>query len=238
MLPHPAEQSQSSAILRFEALALLEPAASAALEEATRRSRAFSARREIVAEGAHVSESLLLLSGWAARVRILEDGRRQILGFVLPGDLVCRRDQDVPAAPSSVVAITDVLVCAAPDAAEFPSLARAYALSRREEKLQLMAQITRLGRMNAHERIVDLLLELCERLEVAGLSAGGRFMMPLTQEGIADALGLTSVHVNRTLQTLRRQGDLRWRAREVVLFNPAQLRRTIGRPEPRRAAAL
>ena len=230
-------QQSAAAITRLAALSPLDPEASAALSSALQRPRTFRARRELISEGQEITETLLILSGWAARIRLLEDGRRQIHNFLLPGDLVSYRDLERPVASSTVIAITEVVVCAAPDPSVSPALGRAYAQSRALEEAHLLAQITRLGRLNAHERIADLLLELFERLKLGGLASDGRYLLPITQEVIADALGLTSVHVNRTLQTLRREGALDWKGREVVLSNPSALRRTIGRL-PTRVTAI
>ena len=215
------EPQETAAVIRLEALSPLDADARAALASAVQRPRTHRARREMIAEGQDIAETLLVLSGWAARVRLLEDGRRQILAFLLPGDLIGYCDQERPVASSSVIAVTEVDVCTAPDASVSPALARAYRQSRAREQAHLFSQITRLGRLNAHERIADFLLELLERLELAGLAAHGRYVMPLTQELMADALGLTSVHVNRTLQALRREGSLNWKGRELILPDPS-----------------
>ena len=224
-----AERPVAAAIVRLAALSPLDAEAATALEAAVNRPRTYRARREILTEGQEIGETLLILNGWAARVRLLEDGRRQIMNFLLPGDLIGFCDHDHALASSTVSAVTEVDTGVAPSPRLSPSLAQVYARSRAREEAYLLAQITRLGRLNAQERIADLLLELLERLELAGLAVHGNFTMPLTQEVIADALGLTSVHVNRTLQALRREGSVEWRGREVTIPNPAALARSIGR---------
>lgn len=151
---------------------------------------------------------------------------RQFVSFLLPGDLIglCRHDR--PLAVSTVQTLTDVKIAAAPEG-EFPDLDQAYAASNALEAY-LLAQITRLGRLNALDRICDMMLELHERLTLAGLAQGDSFEVPLTQEMLADALGLTPVHSNRMLQQARRDGDLEWRGDRVTLRNPAALARRIG----------
>ena len=223
------ERSNATAVLRLMALSPLDADANGALEAAVQRPKKFRPWRELLTEGQEIVGPLLILSGWAARIHLLEDGRRQILNFLLPGDLIGLCDQERPVASSTVIAVTEVDACAAPDASASPSLARAYAKSRALEDAHLLRQITRLGRLNAHERLADLFLELFERMELAGLVTNGRFVMPLTQEIIADAVGLTSVHVNRTLQTLRRELNVEWKGRELALPNPKALRRPAGR---------
>lgn len=217
------------AILRLGALADLDADASRVLADAAARSRMVKPRHEIIVEGEDVKEPLLILDGWAARIRHLSDGRRQILGFLLPGDLIGLCDQHRPIAASTIAAITPMSICAAPAVELSPALRRAYAVSRALEHAYMLAQITRLGRMNAHERLADLLLELLERLKLAGRASGGNFALPVTQEGIADALGLTSVHVNRTLQTMRRDDEIVLKSGSLTVVNPALLADRIGR---------
>src|SRR4029453_12642178 len=101
-------------------------------------------RSELLTEGHEIREALLIVEGWAARVRILSDGRRQFLSFLLPGDLVglCRHERAL--AVSNVVAITPLKTCRAPDGDLHPSLSKAYAVSHALEEAYLLAQITRL----------------------------------------------------------------------------------------------
>lgn len=229
MSARPVRQPVSPAITRLTSLADLDCDAKAALELAVRRTRRIRRRRELIAEGEEFTATHLIVSGWAARVRMLEDGRRQIINFLLPGDLIGHHGQERPVAPSAVVAITEFDSCPAPSAAVSPTLARAYARSKALEEAYLLAQVTRLGRLSAHERIADLLLELIERLELVGLAANGRFSLPITQEALADTLGLTPVHVNRMLQDLRREGLVDWKTREMHLPDVDTLRRRAGR---------
>lgn len=228
-LPQLSPTPITPAVARLDSLEPLDRQAHAALAREFQRARRIKARREILAERQQVDEPLLLVNGWAACVRNLEDGRRQIVNFLLPGDPIAWCDHPPMTMSSTIVAITDVDVCHAPDASVSPALRRAYARSRDLEYTYLLAQITRLGRLNALERIADLLLELLERLERGGMAADGCFVMPLTQEMMADALGLTAVHVNRTLQALRREGSMLSRGRELRLPDPEALRRSTGR---------
>jgi CRP-like cAMP-binding protein len=193
-------------------------------------------RREIIAEGSEIAETKLIVSGWAARVRHLPDGRRQFLSMILPGDLIGHCRQPNPLAVSTVITITRVALCAAPSAAELPTLARAYAMSGALEEAYLLSHITRVGRLHAQERIADLMLELLERLQLAGLAPDGSFDFPMTQEVVSDALGLTSVHVNRMVQAMRREGDIIWKSGRLKIANPARLARSTGRAATRVSA--
>lgn len=219
------------AVVRLARLAALSLDDIAALEVAVRTASRAPPRAELLREGRPVAHAGLLLSGWAARVRLLDDGRRQILSLILPGELFGMCQQPRPIAVSTVVAITPIEWCVAPAAAPGSTFHDAYATSAARQEAALLAQITRLGRMTAAERICDLLLELRERLALAGLASERAFDMPLTQEALGDALGLTSVHVNRTLQALRRDGNVEWHRGQVSLSDPAALSEKVGRVE-------
>jgi CRP-like cAMP-binding protein len=222
-------QQYDAAIRRLTALAPLEAPDISALQAAIGQARVVPARRELLQEGREISEPLLIVEGWAARVRILIDGRRQFLSFLLPGEMIglCRHGQ--PLAVSTVVALTDMTVARVPDCAPDSALAESLAVSIALEEAYLLAQIARLGRLNAQERIGDLLLELHERLSLSQIATGGSFEVPLTQEVLADAVGLTPVHVNRMIQLLRREGLLAWKGRRVSLRAEETLARMVGR---------
>ena len=225
---------QSPLTTRLSHLASLAPAEVEALQIAERDQRRSPARREMIAEGTPIREQRALLSGWACRQRILRDGRRQILSFLLPGDLIGVCHQSNPIAATSILAITDVVTCPAPKASEIGGgLAEAYAVSGALEEHYLLRQVTRLGRLSAHERLADWILEIRERLALAGLCSGNELPIPLTQEILADALGLTSVHVNRTLQGMRRDGLLTSRSGVISLHDRARLEDLVEhRPAP------
>jgi len=220
-------------IRRLGSLAPLDGQAVMALQGAINRAVPFHARQELVKEGTEIERSLLLVRGWAARTRCLEDGHRQIICFLLPGDFVACANAHLTLASSTVVALTDGMICTAPDISASPALDAAYAVSHAIDEAHLLGQITRLGRLNAHERIQDLLLELLDRMTFAGMAHDGHLSTPLTQEMLADALGLTPVHVNRTLQQARQAGELTWRNGDVVLHDPKEIRRKVGRLRPR-----
>ncbi len=169
-----------------------------------------------------------LLSGWACRQHIFEDGQRQIFCFVLPGDVI------VPDCAGllmgSIVALTPVVVTDGRSAGTinsdprwdaFTMLAVNRAAQEREELLR--RQVVRLGAMTALQRTADLLLELWERLSLVGLSDSKAMPFPLRQETLADGLGLSSVHVNRTFKQLRRQGAITMLSRQRIEFDPVKL---------------
>jgi len=233
-----AQEGTTPATRRLFALADLSRADRVSLEAAARSPQIARTRREIVREGAEMAEPQIIVSGWAARVRLLMDGRRQFLSFLLPGDLIGYCSPPQPLALATVVALTDVRLCPAPDASASPGLAQAYTTSRALDEAYLLAHVTRLGRLNAQERIGDLMLELHERLTPAGLVSQNGFELPLTQETLGDVLGLTSVHINRMLQLMRREGDLVLKGGRLVLPDPALLARKVGRSRIRVSAGM
>lgn len=221
------------AFSRLARLAVLDKAAESALLEAMARPQLFRPRRDLMVEGRDIASPHLILSGWAARVRILLDGRRQFLNFLLPGDVIGLYQHQKPVAPTSVITLTEVTTCVPPAWGTSPALDEAYAVAHALDEAFLLAQIARLGRMNAMERIGDLMLELQERLTMGELAQGRSFELPITQETLADALGLTAVHVNRMLQAARRAGDLIWSSRSMTIPDPKSLARKVGRAQIR-----
>jgi len=106
----------------------------------------------------------------------------------------------------------------------FQNLIKASTMMGAIEEYYLTQQIVRLGRQTAYERLAHFLLELYHRLQTAGLAQNERFFLPLTQELLADTLGLSSVHINRTLQQLRRDKLIHWKGGLFQLLNPEELR--------------
>jgi CRP-like cAMP-binding protein len=228
-------RSADFALKRLAALAPLDAEDERLLQDAAGAARHIPARKDIVREGDPIGQGFILLDGWAYRARILSDGRRQILHFLLPGDMIGLCFHLRPAALTTITALTDVVLCPAPVAnAEQggEGLAAAYALSRALEEEHLLRQITRLGRLSAYERITDWLLETGERLARAGAGEEDQFQLPVTQEAMADMLGLTSVHVNRTLQAMWRDGLLRIQGGKVTILDRSRCEQLADHARP------
>jgi CRP-like cAMP-binding protein len=171
------------------------------------------------------SRVIVVVSGWMAETRILPDGRRQIFSFLVPGDVAVVESQSDIGSRGLValtrVEIADVAGLASGAQAEGLSLSLREAVRRREDRL--FDQIVRIGRLTAKERMLNLLLELHDRLSGVGLVREGAFRSPLTQENFADALGLSVVHINRTVQQLRREGSVTFGRGSVTLHQPHKL---------------
>jgi CRP-like cAMP-binding protein len=193
---------------RLFSLAPLTEDEKGVLRSAVTITRKVPAGRDIVVEGTPVVSSAIIVSGWAYRARQFADGRVQILGLLLPGELIGRCRHFRPLAATTVISATPLVLCTTPDAPEGSGLARAYSHSAALEEFYLFRQIARLGRLIANERTIDWLLETRERLALVGLVNGDQFPMPLTQSLISDLLGITDVHLSRTIGTLRTEGWL------------------------------
>jgi CRP-like cAMP-binding protein len=133
------------AVVRLAALGTFDESARLLLADYVRRRSVIPARRELLVEGSEIKQPRLILSGWAARVRELADGRRQIVSFLLPGDLVGLCGHNRPLATSTVMARSEVAVCPAPYFCSSPGLDKIYAVSGALAEAYLLAHVTRLG---------------------------------------------------------------------------------------------
>lgn len=193
--------------------------------------RTVPARRDLIREGDVPRFVPLVLSGWASRHKILEDGRRQTVGFMLPGDLcdvdTCLLDE----VDHAVGAITQLQVAQLPRdmidevAARHPRILQALRRATLADAAIQREWIVNLGQRSAIERIAHLLCELYVRLDAVGLVRERTCEMPLTQTDVAEATGMTAVHVNRTIQDLRARDLIRWRGRELEMADLAGLMR-------------
>ncbi len=165
---------------------------------------------DIYCGGDQLNEILLLRSGWAFRYRLLDDGRRQIVHLLVPGDLI---GPFAPTARQFAATLTSSAICRLPrrdvaakrERGACPGFAAAVDALIAEEYEHLAERLVSLGRRNAKEGMAHLLLELRARLACVGLVSDNSFELPLTQEVMGDALGLSIVHVNRTLRVLREE---------------------------------
>jgi CRP-like cAMP-binding protein len=186
---------------------------------------------EIIRAGDESPEIYTLYSGWAFRFKTLPDGRRQILNFLLPGDLVGLQAAMFDAAQYGVEALTDVELCLLPRRKvwalfdEMPGLAFDVAWLGAREEGYVDDNLTSTGRRTAAERIAALIVSLYKRAKALGLVENDSFEFPLTQQHIADALGMSLVHTNKTLARLRRLGMYTRANGTLTLTNPRVLQR-------------
>lgn len=208
-----------------------------ALEEAAWVSRSIRASVDLVREGEHTDQFHILIDGWACRYKITRAGTRQIVAALLPGDaanldsfLFDRLDYGVRAlTPAKVLTISRDRLLALAD--KHVGIAKTLAWLGLVENAILSQWVLCLGRQSAQQRLAHLLCEISARLGVDEDAMESRFELPLTQEQIADALGLTAVHVNRTIQQLRAEGLIERSGRGVTIADMDALRR-IGEFNP------
>lgn len=167
--------------------------------------------------------------GWLFRYKILHNGNRQVVDFVLPGEVFALQSCLFKTSLYSIATVTPVSFSVIPfDVVDDvflnnPRLAKAVFWSTVREMTRNVEHLTDAARRSAHERLSHLLLELFVRLRMAGLTEGMSFQMPLTQDLLADALGLTAIHVNRTLRRLREEKFLRIENRRITILNFEEL---------------
>jgi CRP-like cAMP-binding protein len=186
--------------------------------------------RTMVKAGVTLSHSILLLDGIAARYKDLADGQRQIMEFHVAGDFVDLHGFVLKELDHNVGAMTAVRFALVPHDAlreiteTQPHLSRMLWFSTLLDAAIHRERILSVGRRSASARIAHLFCELFVRMQVVGLAEGERYALPLTQTDLADANGLTPVHVNRMLRKLRDAGILTFRAGEVLIHDWDRLR--------------
>ncbi len=170
----------------------------------------------------------IILDGWCARMRHLPDGRRQIINLLLPGDSVNICADRWAGDGLSVVALTPVIAVDAEPVrsaikqspAAHVGLAQACERATWCEQVYCLNGIVRLGQQNAYERLAHIILEVQERLAAVDLVNGSGFQLPVTQDIVANALGLSLVHLSRTLRQMRGEGVIALRPGHIDILKP------------------
>jgi len=217
-----------------------------ALIESLKRDQSMvRAGASIIHEGQTNAPLFTLLSGWAFRFKTLSDGRRQILNFLLPGDFIGVQQKMADASAHGVHALTDVMLCVFQRDALWelhrsaPKLGFSVTWLTAHEESVVDDALLSVGRRSAEERIATLLMWLYKRsAAVQPEAVTGGVPFPLTQQHIADALGLSLVHTNKTLRKLEGRGLHRITDGRLQLLDVKSLTRLAdlygdGRPEPR-----
>ena len=181
--------------------------------------------RTLVHHGQELNQSILLLEGWTARAKDLPNGQRQIAEINLPGDFVDLHGFTLKRLDHNIVTISRCRVALAPHERlteltnRFPHLARLYWFNTNLDASIHREWALSLGRRTAIARLAHLFCELNIRLEIGGLARDNSYDFPMTQNELGEALGLTAVHVNRTLQQLRRDGLVELHNRRVTIID-------------------
>ena len=203
---------QSPLTRKLSAFVALAEADLATLARFYQRRRSFEPGHAMIYEGQVEASAFILARGWALSYKLLPDGGRQIVDFQIPGDFLGLRSILFRTADHSVDAVTSIeasevlasdLFCAFDGA---PRLAVAILWAASRDEAMVVEHLVNLDRRSAEERLAHFLLELGARLNLVGLGDRTGFDCPLTQYHLADALGLSAVHVNRVLRIFREKG--------------------------------
>jgi CRP-like cAMP-binding protein len=204
------------------------------LERAPWRVVEYRAQEPIVREGDSPTESCLVLEGFAYRFKSLPQGTRQIMTFHIPGDfcdlhgfLLKQMDHGIVASgPCRIGRLPHATLHEATE--RFPRLARALWWDTAMDAAILREWMVSMGRRSSYEQIAHVLCELLLRFWGVGLSEDNSYPLPATQAELGDAFGLSTVHVNRTLQRLRAEGLVILTGRRVTIPDPERLMKVAG----------
>ena len=200
------------------------------LAEIQSECRSIAKDTELVHEGQTGHRAYILQQGWASCYKLLPDGGRQIITFSLPGDCLGLRSVLLRTSDHSFATVTDALVSEVPAQRmlavfhDQPRLGAAILWAASRDEAMTVEHLVNIGRRSAIQRMAHLILELCERLQLVGLATPSGFDCPLNQHALADALGLSAIHVNRVLRQLRERGLVTLSAHRMVIHDPKLLR--------------
>ena len=226
-----AEQSSGLSILdspfarKLTAFVHLSQDDLSVLSDVYRRRRSFAAGRDMIHQGQADQTAYIVASGWACSYKLLPGGTLQIVDVQIPGDFLGLRSVLFRTADHNVEPITRVQASEVKEQdllaafTQTPRLATAVLWAASRDEAMVVEHLVGLGRRNASERMAHFLLELGARLKLVGLADRKGFSCPLSQYQLADALGLSAVHVNRVLRELREEGLLTFQKGKVQFLN-------------------
>jgi CRP-like cAMP-binding protein len=204
----------------------------AALEAATARSRSYPRKHDLIREGDRPGLLFVMLKGWACRYKILPNGTRQVMAFLMPGDCC-----DIPAnvlahMDHSIQTITPAVVATISQADiekifdAYPRITKAMYISQLVDEGTLRAWIVSMGRRTSIERVAHLMCELY--LRARSVDSSEQLVLPITQALLADALGMTPVHINRVIKALREAGAMTLSRGSLQIADPEKLGHIAG----------
>lgn len=214
---------------KLQCFATLDEGDVAALVAITNTSRSYEARHDLIREGDRPGPVFVVLEGWACRYKILPNGTRQVLAFLMPGDscdlnigLLAQMDHNIQTIVSARVATVER---AAMDTLmdDRRGVAKAMYVSQLVDEGIMRAWITSMGRRASIERVAHLMCELYLRARNIGLTSETHLELPLSQSLLADSLGMTAVHLNRVLKQLRLSGAMTLKRGSLTITDPLKL---------------
>ena len=210
-------------ILKLDQAGVLDDADRAILEELSSRTRRIDSQQDLIRAGDRPENVLLVMDGWASRYKILRDGKRQIMAFLVPGDfcdlhvaILGHMDHAIGTAWGCTVVeipratIDDIT-------ANHPRITRALWWATLADEGTLREWLVNMGQRGADRQMAHLFCELLVRLQVVERASADGFAFPVSQVDLGDTLGITSVHVNRVLQELKKQGLVIWKHKRIQI---------------------
>jgi CRP-like cAMP-binding protein len=206
----------------------------AALSAATENPRKVSVKTDLIREGDRPGAFLVMLEGWACRYKILPNGTRQILAYLMPGDacdlhigLLAEMDHSIQVIKPALVASVDrATMDHLMDT--YRGIAKAIYISQLIDEGTMRAWITSMGRRSSIQRVAHLMCELYLRARNIGLTSEPCLQLPLSQLLMADSLGMTPVHLNRVLRVLRLKGAMTLDRGSLIIIDPLKLIQVAG----------
>jgi CRP-like cAMP-binding protein len=203
------------------------------LATATKRSYLVGPRQDIIREGQTPDDVHLIVSGVACRHKTIENGARQIVAYLLPGDfcdlhIFILNEMDHTISTLNECEVVDLPRDTILRLTERPAIARALWWATLVDEATLREGVINIGRRQAEERMAHFLCEMMMRLDAVGLVQDDSFDLPLTQEELGETLGMSTVHVNRTLQKLRNRKLVAFDRKKVTVHDPAALKACCG----------
>jgi CRP-like cAMP-binding protein len=230
-IPSPDESVLAYALVRkLKAFGPLTEQDRSALSALNSYTRPVARHVVLVEQDCAADHALIVIAGFVGRHKRRASGRRQLLAYLIPGDLCDRGALHGYPLDHAIETLTHCQIARVPRAAyldlldNHPRIAFALQRARLAEEATGREWIANIGIRSGVERAAHLLCELLERLEAIGQASDGRFDLPLTQADLAEALGLSSVHMNRVLQMLRRDGMIALQGRHLRILAPRRLR--------------
>jgi CRP-like cAMP-binding protein len=194
-----------------------------AIESLPVRVRTLSARQDIVRDGDLATQCCVILEGWAYRYKLLSEGRRQILSFHIAGDIPDLQSLHIPLMDHNLGTMTQATVAFIPHesmhdlTARFPAIAAAFWRDTLIDAAIFREWLIAMGRRPAFEHLAHLFAELYLKQEAVGLASDHRCPLPVTQTDLADATGMTNVHINRVLKEMRGRGLITLHRKTLVV---------------------
>ena len=219
---------------KLRGFAALSDTEVALLTDVCRHGRKYPAGQDLIREGDTPGFVFVVLEGWAMRYKILPDGTRQIISFLMPGDFCDMHVAVLTEMDHSIGTLTPAtIVTLSPEqignlTASGPNLYKAFWWTQLVDEGVLRATIVSMGRRSSLERVAHLLCELSLRMRNIGLASTDHHEMPFSQVVLADAVGLTPVHVNRVVSELRRRGALETAPATLIIASLSRMAEIAG----------